>query len=100
MKIERDKLAHAMAGTCAAAVGVALAGVVPALSGHAPDVAAVASGALIASTAAGITKEVADYGDNKLQPGMHGVEVMDAIATAAPGWLLALGLMLLREVAR
>lgn len=92
MKLQPDKIAHALAGSLAALSGMVLAGIVPLLVGQAPDSVGAASGALIAATAAGFTKEVADYQDNRLQPGMHGVELADAVATAAPGWLLA-GLM-------
>jgi hypothetical protein len=39
--------------------------------------------AVLSSLAAGITKEVADKADNVIRPGMHGVEALDALATAA-----------------
>lgn len=100
MIFKRDKLLHGLAGFLSALAGMALACVVPALAGRAPDLAAVASGALIAATVAGITKEAADHQDNMLHPGMHGVELADAVATAAPGWLLALALVLADEVLR
>ena len=98
MIVQQDKLKHALAGLLAGLTGIALATVVPVLAGRAPDLIGAASGALIASTAAGFTKEVADYQDNKIQPGMHDVELADVLATAVPGWLLALLLMALKEV--
>ena len=97
MSIQPDKMKHALAGLLAGLTGVALATVVPALAGRAPDLIGAASGALIASTVAGFTKEVADYQDNKIQPGMHGVELADGLATAVPGWLLAFALVTLKE---
>jgi hypothetical protein len=39
--------------------------------------------ALTASTVAGVTKEAADKLGNAIHPGTHGVEVADALATAA-----------------
>lgn len=98
MFVQPDKVKHTLAGLLAGLTGVALATVVPVLAGRAPDLIGAASGALIASTVAGFTKEVADYQDNKIQSGMHGVELADALATAVPGWLLALLLVALKEV--
>ena len=98
MIVQPDKVKHALAGLLAGPTGVALATVVPVLTGLVPDLIGAASGALIASTVAGFTKEVADYQDNKIQPRMHGVELADALATAVPGWLLALLLVALKGV--
>lgn len=39
--------------------------------------------AVIGAAVAGITKEAADYLDNRSTPGMHGVEALDALATVA-----------------
>lgn len=89
MTIAKDKLMHALAGLLAALAGVAL-GVGACAAAGEPMRAGAAVGALVAATAAGCTKEVADHQDNQIQPGMHGVEVLDALATAAPGWILAL----------
>lgn len=50
-----------------------------------------AAGAL-AGLVAGITKEFADWLDNRARPGEHGVELLDAVATAAPGAVLWLAL--------
>ena len=98
MFVQPDKVKHTLAGLLVGLTGVALATVVPVLAGRAPDLIGAASGALIASTVAGFTKEVADYQDNKIQLGMHGVELADELATAVPGWLLALLLVALKEV--
>ena len=51
-------------------------------------------GCLIASSVAGAVKEKADYDDNKIQPGMHGVEWEDALATALGGVPIAVLLVL------
>jgi hypothetical protein len=88
MNIPKDKLQHAAAGLLAALVSLALwvvaahAGLVP-LAG-APG--AVVLGALVC----GITKEGADYMANRVRPGSHGVELLDALATAAPGLVVGL----------
>ena len=87
MKIPTDKLKHAAIGSLVALFALAFwtllaaAGVAP-LSG-APAAAA------LASLVAGITKEGADWIDNKTA-GMqvHGVEFWDAFATAIPGFVV------------
>jgi len=58
---------------------------------------AAALGAVIAPVSAGITKEWADWQDNQIFPGMHGVEWQDAACTAVPGLALALLLLALRH---
>lgn len=88
MSIPKDKLLHAGVGVVIALLCMALwavashLGLVP-LAGM-PG--AIALGGIVA----GITKEGADYMDNKANPGMHGVEALDALATAAPGFAIAL----------
>lgn len=87
MLIPKDKLLHAAVGLVIAGICLALwaaashLGLVP-LSGM-PG--AIALGGLIA----GITKEGADYMDNRVNPGQHGVELLDVVATAAPGFVVA-----------
>jgi hypothetical protein len=38
---------------------------------------------------AGVTKEACDWRDNQQVPGMHTVDVWDAVATSAPGFAMA-----------
>lgn len=81
MSIPRDKIAHFLAGL-AIAVIVALGWFLVAQSG-AVDMRSAWLAVLIASCVAGVVKEKADADDNKIYPGMHGVEALDALATAA-----------------
>lgn len=41
----------------------------------------------LATTVGGLAKEGADWLDNKASPGMHEVSLLDALATAAPGYI-------------
>lgn len=104
MKIASDKIQHMKAGAVAAILG-AILGILVALvmmaaivvddrGAMAASYVGAAVGALACSLAAGLTKEFADYQDNKTHPGMHGVESWDAAATALPGFVLA-GLLML-----
>jgi hypothetical protein len=43
----------------------------------------------IAGVVAGATKEATDWLDNRTNPGMHVVEALDVLATAAPGLVAA-----------
>lgn len=99
-KIPADKLGHLKAGSAAAAygglVGSLGAGAVAWLT-HMPAALAwpmvlVSAGtsAFTSASAAGLTKEKADADDNKIHPGMHGVEVADALVTTALGALVCL----------
>lgn len=100
MSIAADKIAHIKAGGLAGAfglvVGLVLAAAMAHLLGLAGLPAAVlvlvtgGAAALMSATAAGAAKELADKADNVIHPGMHGVEVADAVATAAPGAVLCL----------
>ncbi|MCV2365523.1 hypothetical protein LNV23_18905 [Paucibacter sp. DJ1R-11] len=98
-----DKLAHMKAGSLAALFGAALGAAVVALllallglqGVQLPLLLCVvlmlvcaAVGSLATATAAGIAKERADQADNLIYPGMHGVEVADAVATGLPGLAL------------
>lgn len=88
MPIPKDKLAHAAIG-CLVALFCLAAWLLATHAGLVP--LAGAPGAIVlGSLVAGITKEGADYLDNRSKPGMHGVEVLDALATAAPGLVVAL----------
>ena len=103
MSIPADKLAHLKAGAviAGAAFLAGIAGI--ALSQHllgivelsplaiAEMVNAAGLVAAASGVVAGLTKEYADKADNVIYPGMHGVELLDAVATAAPGLLLWLG---------
>lgn len=84
----KDKLMHIavglLAGLLTLAVWLAMVklGIAP-LSGL--------PGALaLGTTLVGLTKEGADYMDNRARPGEHGVEPLDALATAVPGWVMGL----------
>ena len=85
--IPKDKLLHAVAGLAVALAALALyllavhANLAP--LGGAPVTVA------LCALVAGITKEGADYLDNRVRPGSHGVEFLDVVATAAPGFMLA-----------
>lgn len=81
MSIPKDKIAHFLAGLAIAAI-TALAWWLMARFG-AVDMRSGWLAVLVASAVAGVVKEKADADDNKRVPGMHGVEVLDALATAA-----------------
>lgn len=89
MTIPPDKLKHMAVGLLAGLFGAALLAIL-ALLDLAP-LAALPGGIAVASTVAGLGKEGADWADNRVQPGMHSVDPWDALATAAPGWLMAIG---------
>ena len=81
--IPQDKANHALAGLV---IGLMAAGLV-ATTGH-PSMAG-ATG-LVAAAATGVLKEAADWWSNRRaraqgQPEQHGVEPLDALATAAGG---------------
>lgn len=84
--IPRDKLLHAGVGVVVALIALAF-WLLAAHLGFAPLSGAPAAIAL-STVVAGVVKEAADYLDNREHPGMHGVEVLDAVATAAPGFLI------------
>lgn len=89
--IQKDKQLHLTVGTIAAVFGILVwYGFVYAFG--APESAAPYSGVL-AGLVAGITKEVSDWMSNRraIAAGAvptHGVEFLDAIATAIPGLLI------------
>ena len=84
--IPKDKLMHMLVGFAVALFALVI-WTIAAAAGLAPLSGAPAAAAL-AALVAGITKEGADYLDNKLVPAMHGVEWLDAAATALPGVVL------------
>lgn len=79
--IAQDKLKHIIAGAATALVALAAWGVLAAFGFV--QFADAPWAILIAASVSGATKEVADYLGNKMIPGMHGVEWMDFLATAA-----------------
>lgn len=88
-----DKVKHFIVGALAAFVASMLWVLIARLTGavRAQDAWLVA---ILGAAIAGATKEVADWLDNRIQPGMHGVEFWDVAATAAGGVALALPLRL------
>ena len=89
VNIPKDKIAHFLAGLAIAAITAAAWFLVSQLGLVEMRPAWLA--VLIAAGVAGVVKEKADADDNKVHPGMHGVEALDALATslgAAPVALL------------
>jgi hypothetical protein len=84
--IPKDKVMHFIVGAAIASVALLAWGAASAL-GLAPITGAPAAAAL-AATVAGVVKEGCDYLDNKIVLRMHGVEWLDAVATALPGFIL------------
>ncbi len=103
MKIAGDKLAHlkvgCLGGVAGGIAGLLVASLFGAIAGvDLPAAAAyvsAATGSLVCAVTAGLVKEFADYRDNRVMQGMHGVEAGDAVATAAPGLALAAALLAL-----
>lgn len=83
--IPTDKAMHLVIGLLVALFGLVL-GMLATAAGLRPAAVAVGMAAIVA----GLVKEGADWLDNRNQPGMHGVEPLDALATAAPGLLVAI----------
>lgn len=81
LKIPRDKLLHFCAGLAISAV-TAMVWVAVAQSGLV-DVSGAWLAAVLTTGVAGLVKEKADYDDNQIHVGMHGVEALDALATLA-----------------
>lgn len=93
-----DKLQHALAGFAAAMVGTtlyALSVLVMLAFGIDPPKASILPVPIISALVAGLTKEAADYLDNRAVPGLHEVDPMDVAATTAPGVALSLLLVAL-----
>ena len=92
--IARDKVLHFLVGfavalICAAAWWfLAQVGLMTATDAGAAG--------LVGACVAGATKEGADHMDNKIQPGMHGVEWRDALATALGGVPVLIAQLVLR----
>ena len=87
-----DKFQHALAGTVAALFG-ALLYVLIALALSAFSIKVPLLGIIpvpfIAALVAGVTKEAADWFDNRTTPGSHSVDPWDVAATAAPGLVIS-----------
>lgn len=85
---KNDKVGHAAAGLMAAAFGLFMLLVLHAVFDTAGGYLYVP---LIAASVAGITKELTDWTNNR-QTGtaMHTVDLLDFLATAAPGAALSL----------
>lgn len=81
MKIQPDKIKHFAVGAAVAALAAAVWFV--AAQFGAVGMADAWLGAALAAFVAGVTKEKADQLANEIHPGTHGVEVLDALATAA-----------------
>jgi len=75
--LTNDKLLHFTAGFAASLAGAACWF----LSGS--PITLLPWFAFLASGVAGLTKEAADWMDNRIRLGMHGVEFLDFVATAA-----------------
>lgn len=91
--IPKDKLGHAAAGLAWSGVG-ALIYVVACVVLRIVPAGALPLALFLPPLAAGITKEFADWSDNRSaeaigQPDPHGVEFMDAFATTLPGIVLS-----------
>ena len=84
--IPKDKLMHLAVGTAVALFALML-WTLAVMAGLAPLTGAPAAAAL-AALVAGISKEGADYIDNRLRPGEHEVSFWDAAATTFPGLVL------------
>jgi len=93
--IPADKLLHAAAGTAAALFALLFTGV--ALYAASLPMLAAFPAPTVGAVIAGLVKERADWMDNKVHPGMHGVEVWDIVATTAPGLGLSMLLWFLMQ---
>lgn len=86
--MEPDKILHFKAGVLiamfAGAVSVACvaAGLAPA--------SAIPLAVALSGIVGGLVKEGTDWLENRARPGTRGVEVLDALATAAPGLIVAI----------
>jgi len=78
---------HMKAGVLIAMFALA-ASFVCVAAGLAP-VSAVPLAVGLAGLVGGLVKEGSDWLENRARPGTHGVEVLDALATAAPGLIVA-----------
>lgn len=88
-----DKIKHFLAGTAVAAVS-AIAWFLVSRSGLV-DMGGAWLCVVMCAGVAGVVKEGADREDNRIHPGMHGVELADALATlagAAPVVAVIIGL--------
>ena len=91
-----DKLKHFLAGAAVAAVS-SIAWFLVSRTGLV-DMGGAWLCAVMCAGVAGVVKEGADREDNKIHPGMHGVEVEDALATLAGSAPVVLVLHFLMEL--
>lgn len=91
-----DKTQHAIAGAASAALGllvyVLASMLVLAVSGSTLPYAGLIPVPFIAALVAGLTKEAADWLDNRTRLGTHTVDPWDVAATAAPGLVISIAL--------
>jgi len=76
MNIPKDKVGHFVGGLVVALVASLIW-----WGGRWAGIPAPIAAAFLATGVAGCVKEYADWLDNKAVPGMHGVELLDAVAT-------------------
>jgi hypothetical protein len=89
VNIPQDKILHFAAGACAAALATVI--YVMCVRGLGAPLGGVVYTPFIASLVAGITKEGADYMDNRAAGvPVHEVSYLDALATTLPGLLTSL----------
>lgn len=98
MKIQRDKLTHIAYGVPVAALAAALAFVAMHLGAHPMAAALIAAGAV-----SGMSVEGVQWADNRRAraaglPLPHEISGMDAVASAAPCWALAVVVQLVMLV--
>lgn len=88
MNVPKDKVIHFAAGLVVALVA-AIAWGIAACFGVVSTIDAWFA-AVLSAGVAGAVKEGADYMDNRTNPGMHGVEPLDFLATLAGSFPVAL----------
>ena len=94
MMIARDKALHFLVGAGVAVVCAAAWWLIAQFG--LLSVADAGAAGFVGACVAGATKEGADYMDNKIHPGMHGVEWRDALATALGGVPVLIAQLVLR----
>lgn len=90
-----DKVQHALAGTLAALFGAllyALIALALLVFGAKFPLLSLVPVPFIAALIAGVTKEAADWFDNRTTPGSRSVDPWDVAATAAPGLAVSIAL--------
>jgi hypothetical protein len=87
MWIPKDKVLHLSVGAAVAVFSAAVYSALHVVFGY--PLAGLPGAVAIAGVVAGATKEATDWLDNRTNPGMHVVEALDVLATAAPGLVAA-----------